>query len=155
VPPEEASTWRMKVVEAPSQAPEGWMKPGFDDAAWGQTHLPMSWRMYHTALLRTTFTVKDQALYDGLRFRGWLFRQQGIEIYLNGKLIGKVNNLEEKTGNVDAEFNESALKHLKTGENTLALTTRHNWRWGMLFMNVYNDGFGFRLDARRKGERKE
>jgi sialate O-acetylesterase len=155
VPPEEASTWRMKVVEAPSQAPEGWMKPGFDDAAWGQTHLPISWRMYHTALLRTTFTVKDQALYDGLRFRGWLFRQQGIEIYLNGKLIGKVNNLEEKTGNVDAEFNESALKHLKTGENTLALTTRHNWRWGMLFMNVYNDGFGFRLDARRKGERKE
>ena len=26
--------------------------------------------------------------------------------------------------------------------------TRHNWRWGMLFMHVYNDGFGFRLDAR-------
>jgi hypothetical protein len=55
---------------------------------------------------------------------------------------------EEKTGNVDADFNESALKELKNGENTLAITTRHNWRWGMLSMHVYNDGFGFMLDAR-------
>lgn len=55
---------------------------------------------------------------------------------------------EEKTGNVDAGFNESALKELKNGENTLAITTRHNWRWGMLSMHVYNDGFGFMLDAR-------
>jgi hypothetical protein len=104
--------------------------------------------MYHTALLRTTFTVKDKKAFDGLRFRAWLFRQQGIEIYLNGKLIGKVNNLEEKTGNVDADFNDSALKELKNGENTLAITTRHNWRWGMLSMAVYNDGFGFMLDGR-------
>jgi len=65
-------------------------------------------------------------------------------------LIGKVNNLEKKTGNVEAEFKQSALKLLKNGKNTLAVTTRHNWRWGMLFMNVYNDGFGFRLDARVK-----
>jgi len=150
VAPEQASQWRMQIVENMVQAPTDWNKPGFDDSAWNQTQLPVSWRMYHTALLRTKFTVSDKNAFDGLRFRAWLFRQQAIEIYLNGQLIGKVNNLEEKTGNVDADFNDSAMKHLKTGENTLAITTRHNWRWGMLSMHVYNDGFGFRLDARKK-----
>lgn len=56
----------------------------------------------------------------------------------------------EKTGNVDAEFKQEALAHLKDGPNTLAICTRHNWRWGMLSMRVYNDGFGFRLDVGRK-----
>ena len=105
--------------------------------------------MYHTALLRTKFTVKDKNDYDALRLRGWFFRQQGMEIYLNGELIGKVNNLEKKTGNVEADFNESVMKKLKNGENTLTVTSRHNWRWGMLSMTVYNDGYGFRLDARK------
>lgn len=150
VPEEEASVWRMKVVEDLSQAPENWTEPRFDDSGWGETHLPISWRMYHTALLRTKFTVKNKKAYDLLRLRGWFFRQQGMEISLNGEVIGKVNNLEKKTGNVESKFKASALKHLKNGENTLAVTSRHNWRWGMLFMNVYNDGFGFRLDARVK-----
>jgi sialate O-acetylesterase len=149
-PEAQASKWRLMVVESMDQAPAEWTTPGFDDKDWTQTTLPISWRMYHTALLRTTFNVADKKAFDGLRFRAWLFRQQGIEIYLNGKLIGKVNNLEEKTGNVDADFNESALKELKTGDNTLAIITRHNWRWGMLSMHVYNDGFGFMLDARVK-----
>jgi len=150
VSPEEASKWRMKIVESSQQAPDDWMNPKFNDSKWEETSLPISWRMYHTALLRTTFTVDNRKAFDGLRFRAWLFRQQGVQIYLNGELIGKVNNLEKKTGNVEAEFKESALKHLKNGRNTLAVTTRHNWRWGMLFMSVYNDGFGFRLDARKK-----
>jgi len=140
----------MKVVENLAQAPADWTKPGFDASDWWETNLPISWRMYHTALLRTTFNVADKTAFDGLRFRGWLFRQQGIEIHLNGVLIGKVNNLEKKTGNVENEFKASALKHLRNGENTLAVSTRHNWRWGMLSMRVYNDGFGFRLDARQK-----
>lgn len=150
VPEAQANKWRLMILESMDQAPADWAMPGFDDSDWTKTTLPISWRMYHTALLRTTFHVKDKKAFDGLRFRAWLFRQQGIEIYLNGKLIGKVNNLEEKTGNVDADFNESALAALKNGENTLAITTRHNWRWGMLFMSVYNDGFGFMLDARVK-----
>ena len=94
--------------------------------------------------------MKDKAAYDGLRLYAWVFRQQGIEIYLNGEMVGKVNNIEKKTGDITNEFKESAMKHLKNGENTLAVTTRHNWRWGMLFMRVYNDGFDFNLDARVK-----
>jgi hypothetical protein len=150
VAPDAASTWRLKVVENLSQAPADWTQPTFDDSAWGETHLPISWRMYHTALLRTTFTVEDKTAFDGLRFRAWLFRQQGVEISLNGELIGKINNLEKKTGNVENAFKDSAVKLLKNGENTLTVSSRHNWRWGMLFMKVYNDGFGFRLDARIK-----
>ncbi len=147
---DEANRWRMHVVEHLSQAPEGWTQPGFDDSAWGETTLPISWRMYHTALLRTTFTVEDRDAFDGLRFRAWLFRQQAIEIYLNGHLIGRVNNIDGKTGDVEAEFLDASVQYLRDGENTLAVTTRHNWRWGMLFMYVYNDGFGFRLDGRER-----
>ncbi len=149
VPAETANPWRMRVVEHLSQAPQGWTQPDFDDASWWTTHLPISWRMYHTVLLRTTFTVENKAAFDGLRFRAWLFRQQGVEIYLNGNLIGRINNIDGKTGNVEGDFLDSAVKYLRDGENTLAVTTRHNWRWGMLFMNVYNDGFGFRIDARK------
>ncbi len=150
--PEEASVWKIQVVEDRSQTSEDWADPKFDDSEWKETTLPISWRMYHTAMLRTTFTVEDKSVYDGLRFYAWLFRQQGIEIYLNGELISKVNNLEKKTGDVTNGFKETALKHLKNGENTLAVTTRHNWRWGMLFMRVYNDGFDFNLDARLKSD---
>lgn len=150
VPAEEANMWRIKVVESACQAPAGWVDPRFDDSGWKETNLPISWRMYHTSLLRTKFNVEDKNTFDQLRMRGWFFRQQGIEVYLNGELVAKVNNLKKKTGNVEAVLKESALKHLKNGENTLAVTARHNWRWGMLFMHVYNDGFGFRLDGRVK-----
>ena len=115
-----------------------------------ETELPISWRMYHTALLRTTFNVEDRNVFDALRLYAWVFRQQAIEIYLNGEIIGKINCIERKTGNITNDFKDSALKHLKNGENTLAITTRHNWRWGMLYMSVYNDGFHFNLDARLK-----
>lgn len=146
--PESPNEWKLMVVEDIKQAPQGWEQSSFEDADWSRTQLPISWRMYHTALLRTTFTVEDKSSYDALRFYAWVFRQQGIQIYLNGQTIGKINNLEKKTGDIDSEFLEVATKHLKNGENTLAITTTHNWRWGMLFMKVYNDGFDFNLDAR-------
>lgn len=145
---EQAAKWRLAILETRDNAPEGWMKPGFDDSGWIQTTQPISWHLNHIALFRTVFTVKDRNAFDLLRFRGWLFRQQDVEIYLNGTLIGRVNNLEGKTSTVEAEFKQAALDLLKDGENTLAIATRHNWRWGMLGMRVYNDGFDFMLDAR-------
>lgn len=150
VPAPAPANWTIMVVEDLKRAPKGWCQPTFDDSTWKKTQLPISWHMYHTALLRTTFNVDDKDAFDALRFRAWLFRQQGIEIYLNGELVGKVNNLEKRSNNIDNVFKESALKHLKTGENTLAVTTRHNWRWGQLNMFVYNNGFDFNLDASLK-----
>ena len=145
---EEASKWRMLILEERATAPEGWMKPGFDDSGWIKTLQPISWHLNHTTLHRTTFTIKDRKAFDLLRFSGWLFRQQDVEIYLNGSLMARVNNLEGKSGTIDAEFKKAAVELLKDGENTLAIGTRHSWRWGMLGMRVYNDGFDFMLDAR-------
>jgi len=144
---ETPSVWKIKILESIEQAPDAWSSSSFDDKEWKTTSLPVSWRMYHTALLRTTFELEDVAQFDGLRFFAWVFRQQNIQIYLNGNLIGKVNELEGKTQNIQNEFKASALSHLRKGENTLAISTRHNWRWGMIQPTVYNDGFDFNLDA--------
>lgn len=148
---EKPNLWRMKVIEDMNQAPEGWLEPSFDDSGWLETETPISWRMYHTALLRTTFTVEDKKQFDALRLYAWVMRQQDIEIHLNGELIGKINNVGN-AGDIENAFKDSALKHLKNGENTMAIKTRHNWRWGASFMRVYNDGFDFNLDARLKVE---
>ena len=152
VPPAEpvtANIWRINVVEDISQASENWAAPNFDDSGWLASDLPVSWRMYHTALLRTTFKVDDMKRFDALRMHAWVAHQQGTEIYLNGELIAKVNNVG-KLATLQYEFKESALKHLKNGENTLAIKTRQNWRWGYGALKVYNDGFDFNLDARVK-----
>lgn len=154
-PVDQASKWRFKVFESRKNAPKGWMNPGFDDSSWTQTTLPISWPLNHTTLFRTTFTVKDTKAYDLLKFKSWLFRQQNVEIYLNGTLIGRVNNLEKKTGTIEEVFKKSALELLKDGENTLAVATRQNWRWGMLSMRVYNNGFDFMLFARMKEEKAD
>jgi hypothetical protein len=146
---EKASPWKLNVVEAMNQAPEGWFKANFDDSKWMETTLPTSWRMYHTALLRTTFNVDDKSRFDALRFHGWLLRQQDVQIYLNGELIGKVNNVGDASI-IESVFNDSAIKHLKSGINVLAITARHNWRWGYGGLVVYNGGFDFNLDARLK-----
>jgi len=146
---EKASAWKLHVIEDMSQATEGWYTAKFDDSTWMGTTLPTSWRMYHTALLRTRFQVDDKDRFDGLRLRSWVMRQQNVQIYLNGELIAKVNGAGE-TGDIEEEFKAVALKHLKNGENTLAITTRHNWRWGAGGLAVYNNGFDFNLDARVK-----
>jgi hypothetical protein len=146
-PEQQPNLWKIKVVENMNQAPDGWSAPSFDDAGWPQTTLPKSWRMYHTALLRTRFHVDDKERFEALRLHSWVLRQQEMEIYLNGTLIGKINSTGNST-HIEKEFKASALKYLKTGENVLAIKTRHNWRWGHGAMMVYNGGFDFNLDAR-------
>lgn len=147
--PSEPSLWKLKVVESMKQAPAGWSASGFDDSAWLITTLPKSWRMYHTGLLRTDFHVDDKSRFDGLRLHSWVLRQQEMEIYLNGALIAKINGTGNST-HIGEELKPSALKHLKTGTNTLAIKARHNWRWGHGALSVYNNGFDFNLDARLK-----
>lgn len=147
-PADEATTWRFTVLETRDHAPEGWEKPGFDDSGWVATSHPVSWHLNHTALHRTTFDMADKRVYDLLRFKAWVFRQQDVAIYLNGNLIGRINNIEKKTGTIEHEFKQAAMRYLEDGENTLAIATRQNWRWGMLFMKVYNGGFDFMLSAR-------
>jgi hypothetical protein len=148
-PGQQPNSWKIMVIESMNQAPDGWSAPSFDDAAWPETTLPTSWRMYHTALLRTRFQVDDIDRFDALRLHSWVLRQQEMEIYLNGTLIGKINSTLNSV-HIGKELKASALKHLKTGQNVLAIKTRHNWRWGHGGMKVYNGGFDFNLDARLK-----
>ncbi|MFU8847204.1 MAG: DUF6288 domain-containing protein [Opitutales bacterium] len=147
--PPQPSVWKLKVIESMKHAPEGWSAAGFDDSAWRETTLPKSWRLYHTALLRTDFQVDDKSRFDALRLHSWVLRQQEMEIYLNGTLIAKVNGTGNST-HIEEELKASAFKHLKTGTNSLAIKTRHNWRWGHGALRVYNNGFDFNLDARLK-----
>jgi sialate O-acetylesterase len=148
-PVEEATKWKFIVLETRDNAPEGWEKPDFDDSGWTEIVQPFSWHLNHTTLQRATFHVEDKEAFDLLRFNAYVFRQQDIAIYLNGNLIGRVNNVEGKNGSgFGHEFKPAAMKYLKDGENTLAVATRQNWRWGMLFMRVYNGGFDFALSAR-------
>lgn len=151
-PIEEATKWKFTVLEHRDHAPEGWEKPGFDDSGWMETAYPVSWHLNHIALHRTTFNVDDKDAYDLLKFKGWVFRQQDVAIYLNGTLIGRINNIEKKTGTIENEFKQAAVAALRDGENTIAVATRQNWRWGMLSMRVYNGGYDFMLFARHKKE---
>lgn len=147
-PQEEATQWRMLVLERLNNAPVGWMQPGFDDSRWVETTYPISWHLNHPMVARATFQVEDPKAFDALRFRSWVFRQQNMTVYLNGVLVARVNNVMNKTGEIEADLKDEVLGLLKEGENTIAVSTIHNWRWGMLFMKVYNNGFDFMLDGR-------
>jgi hypothetical protein len=157
VPEEEANQWSFKVVESMAQAPEGWTQPNFDDSSWLKTALPMSWYLNHQALLRTTFDVEDKSSIDALRVRSWTYRQQNVQIFINGILVAKINQASNNA-TLDSLLSDGALKAIKNGKNTLAVTTLNNWRWGRYMTkfetdtanSVYNNGYTFLLDMRKK-----
>jgi len=122
--------WQMKVVEHISHAPGDWTEPEFDDTSWDTATLPVSWTMYHTALFRGKFNVADKKSFDGLRVQGNFFQQQNVLVYLNGELVAKVDELDRGLGTTDIPFTDHALKLLKKGENTIAISSRHKRRWG-------------------------
>jgi len=124
---DQKNQWRMKVLETSKSAPTGWYKEDFDDSAWGQTTMPMIWRCSHAALFRTTFEVKDKSLFDAARLKADLYKQNGIEIYLNGKLISKIFGGGQPN---ELPLTEYALEVMRNGTNTLAFVTHHHKRWG-------------------------
>jgi len=145
---EDATKWRMKVVESIKHAPEGWTQPGFDDTEWPETTVPISWRLYHTTLFRGRLNIDDKKKFDMLRLRGTFFRQLNVKLYINGVLVAQIDNIGSP---VNAELTDLAMKVLKNGENTIALTMRHNRRWGPMrgkYTTVSHNGAGFSLDAR-------
>ncbi len=153
--PGEATVWRLRVIEGLSQAPDGWFEPEFDDRDWLATELPISWHLNHTALARATFEVEDREALDALRLRMWVFRQQDIEVYLNGTLVARINQASNNQW-LNSPLTDGALRALRNGPNTIAVTTRNNWRWGTYFRHyetafdssVLNGGVSVLLDAR-------
>jgi hypothetical protein len=135
-PREQWNQWRFTVLESPVHAPEGWVKPEFDDSHWDETFLPIVWPMAHTALLRTTFEVKDVNAYEALQVRANVYKQRNLLVYLNGQLVAKVNNMP---GIIDFPLTPYAMTLLKSGKNSLAVSAEH----GQRTVDV-----SFRLEAR-------
>ena len=156
VPDEAATKWRMKRVESVKQAPNSWFLPDYNDSKWDETTLPISWHVNHAALFRSSFEIKDKTNIDALRIRMWTFRQQNIEVYINGILVAKVNKVANNT-TLSSILNDSALDVIKNGTNTIAMTFKNNWRWGRYTTkyetakanSVYNNGVTLMLDARK------
>jgi len=149
VPESEATRWRVNILEAVSQAPEGWNQPGFDDSGWGETRLPISWHLNHAFIARTTFDVDDPEAIQALRVSCHPFRQLNIRVYINGQVVAKFNKCENNKSWVHGELPPAALKHLKKGKNTLAFSTTNDWRWATRG-GVDNGGFGLKLDMQPK-----
>ena len=146
---DQASRWRVKLVEAITQAPDRWQDEKFDDSGWGETTLPISWSLNHTFLGRTDFEVDDPKAIKALRVGCTPFRQLNIVVYVNGHVVAKVNSCENVSGWVHGELPPAAIKHFKKGRNTLAFSTTHDWRWSSR-SGVRNGGFGLILDAKKK-----
>jgi hypothetical protein len=144
-----ADMWQMKVIENISLAPKGWTEPKFDDSSWNKASLPISWTMYHTALFRGKFNIEDKNAIDALRLQGRFFQQANALIYLNGKIIAKLDLLGNATH--DIRLTDYALRLLRNGENTIAVSTRHKRRWGP-YRGKYVTAatVDFWVDARKK-----
>jgi hypothetical protein len=129
------------------------MQPSFDDSDWNTTTLPTSWMMYHTALFRGTFSVDDASAVNGLRLRGKLFQQANVRIYLNGKLVAKIDEIGRGIGDTVAPLTDYGISLLKNGENTIAIASRHRRRWGA-FRGTYKSaspmGFEIELSKTKK-----
>lgn len=145
----DATQWRVKIIESMSQAPDGWNEEDFDDSSWGLTTLPISWYLNHTFLGRAKFEVKDKSSIESLRINAFTFRQQNIAVFINGHLVAKINNCGAGKSSLNAELTPAAVKYLHNGSNTIAVTTRNDWRWGVYF-NIIHGGFGFKLEAQDK-----
>jgi len=140
-----AASWRMKILEAPTQAPEKWIEPQFDDSSWVETTLPMAWRVSHTALMRCKFKIDDKNAFDVMCLRAHLFQQQNVEIYLNGELMAKVDNI---TADVNELLTGYALRVARNGDNILAVRTQHLKRWGKVSKGTSGlEGVSVMLDA--------
>ncbi len=153
-PEPKTTMWRMKTLEAIELAPEGWTESDFDDSEWMETTLPISWRDNHTAVLRASFDIDNKRAVRALRLRQYAFRQDAIQVFINGKLVAKIS--ESGGGSqITVPLNDHAVTLLKNGRNTLAATYKHTWRWGRYFRgkdSVYHGGVNLSLDMQEKDQ---
>jgi sialate O-acetylesterase len=155
-----ATVWRMKVLESLAAAPEGWTENDFDDSAWVQTTMPISWHTNHTAVFRAPFQIADKRAVKALRLHQWAFRQEDVQVFINGELVAKITPSGSGGQEITVPLNDHALQLLQTGRNTLAATYKNTWRWGRYFRNeetarnnsVYNSGVHLTLEMTEQAE---
>ena len=133
-------------------ADTAWAQPAFDDSGWTETTLPISWHINHTAVLRTPFEIADTGAVKALRLRQYAFRQEDIQVFINGKPVAKIS-ASGGGSEITVPLNDYALKLLKTGRNILAATYKNTWRWGRYFrggQSVYHGGVHLVLEMQEK-----
>jgi len=114
----------------------------------------MSWHLNHTAVFRAPFEIKDPSKVKALRLRQWAFRQEDIQVFINGELVAKITPSGSGGKEIEVPLSEDAIKLLRRGRNTLAATYKNTWRWGRYFArsetetssSVYNCGVHLLLD---------
>jgi sialate O-acetylesterase len=89
-----ATPWRMKILESLSNAPDGWEGKEFDDSSWHETTMPISWHLNHTALFRAPFEISDKTKVKALRLSQYAFRQEEMQVFINGEMVAKSVHLE-------------------------------------------------------------
>jgi hypothetical protein len=125
----EINRWRLQTMDALTNAPTGWEKPGFDDSTWKDTPKKNKpWPEEPVMLMRTNFEVTNVEELKSLRVRLMIGkkRSRNLTLYLNGNLVARATNLPrcDRIG-MDFDLNPGALALLKKGNNTLALSTQH------------------------------
>ena len=110
-----------------TKPPEGWEKPGSDDATWKKGPGGFGTKGTPGAVVRTTWDTPDiwlrrtielpQKVPAGLHLR--MHHDDDVEVYLNGKLVLKRGGWT--TDYVLVPLSEEALKALRPGRNSLAV----------------------------------
>ena len=131
-------TWRFRLLDSPHDADEAFLAPGFDDAAWSDIEVPVSWTLQGhgapaytnvlmpfateppavpaanpTGLFRRSFEVP--AAWRGRRVTLTVGSAESVVyVWVNGTPVGM-----GKDSRLPSEFDITA--HLVSGENTIAL----------------------------------
>jgi len=118
-----ARDWRYTTEKPPA----GWMKPGFDDAAWKLGRGGFGQKAGWESFIKTPWSGKDIWLRQEFPGDDAAFRRAMLvahydndtEVYLNGKLLWKGERWNDQY--VGFEVTKALQQSLQPGKNTIAL----------------------------------
>ena len=159
--------WRFKLVRCPSEAPEGFYEPGFDDSSWDVIPVPSNWQLLGydkpiyvnyrypfsanpprvpeddnpTGLYRRWFTLDPSELEGKQVFIVFEGVDSAFYLWVNGHFVGY-----SQGSRLPAEFN--VTPYVRGGENLVAamvlrwcdgsyLEDQDMWRLSGIYRDVY------------------
>ncbi|MBN1341657.1 MAG: hypothetical protein JXQ73_03205 [Phycisphaerae bacterium] len=123
---ESAQTWRYTTTKPP----EGWMKPGFDDASWSTGQGGFGTKGTPGAVVRTQWDAKDIWLRRTFELKGAaptspvlrIHHDEDAEVYVNGTRIASLKGFE--SAYIEVDLSQEAKKSLRAGANVIAVHCR-------------------------------
>ncbi len=135
------SQCRLLTIDSIENAPQGWEQTDFDDSKWKKATFGTAWPKNKYGLIRTSFEVNDSNAFKNLRVRYFAFHLKNMTLYLNGEIVAMGTDIPNMTNGFN--LNPSALKLLKPGKNTLAISIQRT---------NSSSPLSIRLDAMRKDQ---